>query len=85
MKLVSGNENAYYNQRGKLRIFFTIFIFIILFYLLFPFLLHSVISEDNSYFLILSWGFIFLLFLLTWGIGFWHYYFMSREENREKG
>ncbi|SFM13753.1 hypothetical protein SAMN04487943_108147 [Gracilibacillus orientalis] len=75
------NENAYETCdyiKKKHRILISTVAIIVLFYILFPIMLTNFISEQNKYFLPLAWGYILILFLLTWGIGIWHYFFMKR-------
>lgn len=74
------NETAYVFEeqiRKKHRTLIVIAAIIILFYLLFPLALISFISEQNTYFLPLAWGYVLLLFLITWGVGVWHYFFIK--------
>ncbi|MGP4040769.1 hypothetical protein ACTWP4_12870 [Gracilibacillus sp. D59] len=77
------NENAFEevaNIRKKHRILVAVAASIILFYILVPFVLTIFISEDTSYFLTFVWVYLFILFILTWGIGLWHYIFMRKFE-----
>jgi membrane-associated HD superfamily phosphohydrolase len=79
------NETAYRicdQIRKKHRILISIVAIIILFYILFPIVLSSFMSEQNIYFLPLAWGYVTLLFLMTWGIGVWHFFF-TKSFNRK--
>ncbi|WP_091774736.1 hypothetical protein [Piscibacillus halophilus] len=54
----------------------TISILLISFYIFFPILLVSVLSENHSLYLPLAWVYVFLIFVLTWGIGLFYAYYM---------
>ncbi|WP_208591107.1 DUF485 domain-containing protein [Gracilibacillus suaedae] len=72
------NETAYRVNdqiRKKHRILISTAAIITLFYILFPIGLTSFMSEQNKYFLPLAWGYVLVLFLMTWGVGIWHYFF----------
>ncbi|MDX8047557.1 hypothetical protein SH601_16445 [Gracilibacillus sp. S3-1-1] len=56
----------------------------ILFLVIIPLLLVAFITEVNRFFFFLAWGHIFLLFILAWGVGIWHYFFIrSLEQSRD--
>ncbi|SHN26352.1 hypothetical protein [Gracilibacillus kekensis] len=51
---------------------------IVLFYLLIPFVLSIFLKETTSFFLLFAWVYVIFLFLMTWGIGVWHYFYMKK-------
>ena len=85
MQNSQSNETAYRindQVRKKHCILIATATIIILFYILFPIFLTSFMSEQNIYFLPLAWGYVLVLFLMTWGIGVWHFFF-TKSFNRK--
>ncbi|MGP4073997.1 hypothetical protein ACTWQB_15840 [Piscibacillus sp. B03] len=63
--------------KQKVLVLLSISILLISFYIFFPLLLSNIISEQHSMYLPLAWGYVFFLFVLTWGIGLFYASYMK--------
>ncbi|GAE92396.1 hypothetical protein JCM21714_1390 [Gracilibacillus boraciitolerans JCM 21714] len=66
--------------KKKHRILFFVATLIIFFYLFIPLILTALMKEIPDNFLFFAWVYVILLFIMTWGIGVWHYSFIKKYE-----